>query len=296
MNTLSKESIRVRNKNKGKRKKNKKVDSRNSVEKSSYEHIDLSSNNTNESFLSESSDTLNDDLIELSKQRLKYPKNLTIGNLNINSVRNKFSSLQQTVLNKTDILLLSETKIDDSFPNSQFYAEGFQMYRILLYVNENLPGKIINSYKFKENSEIIVFEFSLSNKKWLLLGSYRPPLQNYISFISELNRALNFFSQIKLKNFVLLGDFNLSTENTNLKNFMCSFDLESLINSLTCYKSTNPSCIDLILINKKNHFMKSAKFETGLFDHHKLITTILRKTISKGNSKKMFYRDYKRFD
>ena len=41
--------------------------------------------------------------------------------------------------------------------------------------------------------------------------------------------------------------------------------------------------------------MKSATFETGLFDHHELITTILRKTISKGNSKKMFYRDYKRF-
>ena len=55
-------SVRVRNKNKGKRKKNKKVDSRNSVEESSYEHIGLSSNASNESFLSESSDTLNDDL------------------------------------------------------------------------------------------------------------------------------------------------------------------------------------------------------------------------------------------
>ena len=32
--------------------------------------------------------------------------------------------------------------------------------------------------------------------------------------------------------------------------------------------------------------MKSAKFEKGFSDHHKLITTILRKTISKGNSKK----------
>ena len=120
-------------------------------------------------------------------------------------MRNKFSSLQQTVLSKTDILLLSETKIDDSFPNSQFYAEGFKMYRkdrtktgggLLLYVNENLPGKIINSYKFKENSEIILFEFSVSNKKWLLLGNYRPPSQNDLSFINELNLAWNFFNPI----------------------------------------------------------------------------------------------------
>ena len=42
--------------------------------------------------------------------------------------------------------------------------------------------------------------------------------------------------------------------------------------------------------------MRSATFETGLSDHHKLKTTILRKTISKGNSKSNFYRDYKRFD
>ena len=47
---------------------------------------------------------------------------------------------------------------------------------LLFYVNENLPGKIISSYKFKENSEIILFEFSVSNKKWLLLGNYTPPL------------------------------------------------------------------------------------------------------------------------
>ena len=65
MNTLSKGSIRVRNKNKGERQKNKKVDSRNSVEESSYEHIGLTGNNSNESFISESSDTLNDDLISL---------------------------------------------------------------------------------------------------------------------------------------------------------------------------------------------------------------------------------------
>ena len=32
---------------------------------------------------------------------------------------------------------------------------------LLLYVNGNLPGKIINSYKFKENSENILFEFSV---------------------------------------------------------------------------------------------------------------------------------------
>ena len=120
-------------------------------------------------------------------------------------MRNKFSSLQQTVLSRNDILLLPETKIGDSFPDFQFFAEGFKMYRkdrsktrggLSLYVKENLPGKIINFYKFKVNSKIILFEFNVSNKKWLLLGNYRPPSQNDLSFISELNLALKFFNLI----------------------------------------------------------------------------------------------------
>ena len=168
MYTLSKDSVRVRNKNKGKRKRNKKIKSRNSVEESSYERIDLNSNNSNESFLSEYPDTLNDDRTGLSKQRLTYPKSLIIGHRNTNSARNKFSSLQ-TVISKTHILLLSETKIDDSFPDSKFFAEGFKIYRkdrtktgggLLRYENENFPSKIINTYKFKENSNIIVFAFN----------------------------------------------------------------------------------------------------------------------------------------
>ena len=42
--------------------------------------------------------------------------------------------------------------------------------------------------------------------------------------------------------------------------------------------------------------MKSTTFETGMSDFHKLTTTILRKTISKGNARKIFYRFYKAFD
>ena len=114
-------------------------------------------------------------------------------------MRNKFSSLQQTVLSRNDILLLPETKIGDSFPDFQFFAEGFKMYRkdrsktrggLSLYVKD------INFYKFKVNSKIILFEFNVSNKKWLLLGNYRPPSQNDLSFISELNLALKFFNLI----------------------------------------------------------------------------------------------------
>ena len=62
--------------------------------------------------------------------------------------------------------------------------EGYRMFpkyknknagSLILYVNEGIPGKLINSYDFKEGSEITVFEFSICSKKWLLLGNYKPP-------------------------------------------------------------------------------------------------------------------------
>ena len=167
---------------------------------------------------------------------------------------------------------------------------------LILYINERFPGKLINSYDFKEGSEIIVFEFSISSKNWLLLRNYKPPSENELSFVNEIKISLNFFSS-SYENFFLSGNFNLSTENPNFKNLLNSFDLESFIKIPTCYKSlSSPICIDLILTNKNPLFMKATTFENGMSDFHKLTTTILRKTISKGNAKKIFYRYYKAFD
>ena len=78
------------------------------------------------SVLTVSSDTPCDTLNGLHEQRLNHPKNVIIGHLNINCIRNTFSGLKDLVLKKTDI---SETKIDDSFLNSQFFAEGYRMFR-----------------------------------------------------------------------------------------------------------------------------------------------------------------------
>ena len=42
--------------------------------------------------------------------------------------------------------------------------------------------------------------------------------------------------------------------------------------------------------------MKSTTVETRMSRFHKLTTTILQKTISKGKAKRIFYREYKAFD
>ena len=71
--------------------------------------------------------------------------------------------------------------------------------------------------------------------------------------------------------------------------------MECLIKKPTCFQSTSPSCIDLILINKKE-FFKNSVFEVVISDHHSLILTALRSQLVKGNAKTKLYRDHNSFD
>ena len=64
-------------------------------------------------------------LCQIRKLRIKNSEKVIIGNLNINSLPKKFDQLKETVLKYVDVLVLTETKVDDSFPNVQFLVDGF---------------------------------------------------------------------------------------------------------------------------------------------------------------------------
>ena len=110
----------------------------------------------------------------LHQRRLKYAKSLIIGHLNINSIRNKFLDFKELVLSDTDMCLILETKLGDSFPDQQFNVNGYKMFRkdcnkfgggLILFVKENTPCKVFNAFRFSEECEIISIDFSISKKK-----------------------------------------------------------------------------------------------------------------------------------
>ena len=76
-----------------------------------------------------SSNKETDCFTELKTFRFKNPKNLIMGHLNINSLRNKFESIKPIISPNLDIFLVSETKLDESFPNNQFSISGYRMFR-----------------------------------------------------------------------------------------------------------------------------------------------------------------------
>ena len=61
----------------------------------------------------------------LNNIRSKNGEGLIIAHLNINFLYHKFEALKSLVTNTIDILVISETKLDDPFPASEFFIEGF---------------------------------------------------------------------------------------------------------------------------------------------------------------------------
>ena len=127
------------------------------------------------------------------------------------------------------------------------------------------------------------------------MGCYKPPSQNEGFFISNLFKTIKAFST-KYDNILLMGDFNLTIENKHLEELLSVLNIKSLISYPTCFQSINPTCIDLILTNQEDLFSNSNTCEVGISDHHHLVSTMLNKKISKGSTKTLFYRDYKKFE
>ena len=242
---------------------------------------------------------------DLKHLRNENPFRVIIGHININSIRNKFEPLVKYVGNNLDILMVSETKIDDTFPESQFLIEGFSTpYRldrtakgggILLYIRQDIPSKYIKKITVNESFEGFFVEINLRSKKWLLGCSYNPHKEKIISHLNNLSTALDKLCT-NYENIILLGDFNVEVEEKNMSEFMSLYNLRNLVKQKTCFKNPeNPSCIDLILTNSPRSFQNSNVFETGLSDFHKLTTTVLKQYFPKLKPKVVNYRDYRKF-
>jgi len=200
------------------------------------------------------------DLSDLPKIRKKYENKIIIGQLNINSIRNKFTSIRSTIEN-TDVFLVSETKIDESFPTSQFiipgFSEPFRLDRnrfgggLFLYVKENIPSKLL---RYEKQYEAFLVELIIKKQNWLIICSYNPHLQNINVHLQKLQTSIDLV-QNKYEKVLLLGDFNCEMNKFDMPEFCENLGLRSLITSPTCYKNLeNPTCIDLMLTNQPENF------------------------------------------
>ena len=111
---------------------------------------------------------IEDPNVVLSELKAKNSERLVIAQININAVERKFQSLVSLIKDKVDIIMISETKLDGSFPTSQFEIEGFSSpYRldrdsygggIMIFFPDYLPCRRIESYKLPGGVEGMFIE------------------------------------------------------------------------------------------------------------------------------------------
>ena len=157
--------------------------------------------------------------------RINNINRLIIGQLNINSLRNKFEQLSTMINGNIDIFMISETKLDETFPAAQFYLQGFcDPYRfdrnrngggIMLYIREDIPSRLIEK-KLRNNSEYFFVEINLRKKKWLCC-SYNSDKNSISAHIGFLRTELDLHYS-NYENFIFL-DFNSEMTHANLKDF-----------------------------------------------------------------------------
>lgn len=242
----------------------------------------------------------------LKSYKVKNIDHLTIASLNINSIRYKFDKLKIIIQDNIDILIIQETKLDNTFPDGQFYMEGylppFRRDRnahgggLLVYIKENIPAKILNNNDLATDIEGLFIELSFKKDKWLLFGTYHPPNQCPVHYFTELGRVLDSYLTSYDK-YLLVGDFNREVIDTHMQNFILNFGLNNIVKDKTCFKnSNNPSCIDLFLTNKPKSFQHTTTFDTGISDFHKMVISSFKCTFEKRSPKEVIYRDYKNCD
>ena len=256
------------------------------------------------------------DIDILQNLRVKNVGKVIIGNLNVASLPSRIDELRTAVIGRIDILVLTETHIDDSFPTAQFLIEGFKTpYRhdrnkngggIMIYVREDIPSKILEKHQFPgvafdHNDSLgpiegIFLEINLKKSKWLIFGSYHRPKQNDDYYFDHVTHALDFYARSYDK-FLLAGDFNSEEHQLSLNSFLNQQNSKNLVKDKTCFKSiVNPRCIDLLITNSPMSFQNTIALNVGCSDFHKMAITVMKTKFDKLKPKRVTYRNYKSFD
>ena len=196
---------------------------------------------------------------EVTDFRKRLPCNFIFAHININSFRHKFTCVSDISTKKqVDYLAISETKLDYSFPKSQFGLGDYVLYRqdlksssggLIVYIRDDLTHRRLF------NSEINEYGFE----------------SLCIVFLKCMSRITDSIL-ISHEDFAFIGDMNCCpSKSDTIQNICDLYDLNNLIKDPTCFKGSNPSILDVILVTNPRRYISTLNVRCYLSDFHNII-------------------------
>ena len=273
-------------------------------------------NPQNETIPVQSSSDKSDDDILIETLRLKkkqHSKSLFFAHINVNSLGNKRDYFRDILShNLIDVLCVSETKLCDEYVYTDFHVDGYRVHRkdrsqasggLLVWVRSDLPHHRDSAYEFPEidcHVESMVLNFTIKKEQWFLVVTYKNPRTSSRIFVDLLsNTYQSLFRNGTVKEVILMGDVNIDMMDRSniMTNELCDiYGLTNVISEPTCYKSSNGTLIDPIIVVNSQRFYKSINVKCGHSDWHNLTCCITKLTVKKSKPRMVKYRSYKNFD
>ena len=140
--------------------------------------------------------------------RRQNSKNLIVGHLNINSLQYKFTEIEYMMSESTcDVLFLSETKINDSHPSSQFSIDNFSKPiradkscnsgGLMAYIRSDIAHRRRTDIEQTQLTinliECLAVEIMVRKEKWLFLCIYNPHNRHKDALCSALENIFNIY-------------------------------------------------------------------------------------------------------
>jgi exonuclease III len=224
-----------------------------------------------------------------------HTRQLILGSLNINSLRYKFPCVKFILESAfIDCFSIIESKLDDTFTDTQFHVKGFNMYRqdstatsggIVTWLRNDIANcrrhdlEILNT-----NIQCLCVEINVSKEKWFILSVYRLPNADVRLFIECLTVILDkMFLESKM--ILVMGDINinmLSGDNRaqQMNDVLDMYNMKNIIKSATCFKGENSTLIDVVLVSNSHRFSGWLNYTCGLSDYHNFIACSTKRNVN----------------
>ena len=269
-----------------------------------------------ETDLAQEEETLMPDPLQIARQ--KNGKELLVCHLNINSIQNKFEELKDIILKSTvQIMAVSETKIDGSYPDCQFLIPGYYLHRndrkkggggVLMFVSSKIQSRRISIERRYKTIEPLALEIGLKLRNAIVLAIYRPPKKITGSYQLLLEEELSHISNwagLQYSTVIMTGDLNLnrlrpdSTEGKLLLDLEVEQGFDCMITTPTRIQmqgaNTTQSLIDVILTNQPQLFGDCGVYNPEISDHA-LVYGFLNEKVKPQKGKIIKFRSFKHFD